>query len=113
MKNVKNKDINLLDSDIMPNRYPRVKPGGPLDIAGCSGRRPSMTGGNNAMDSDTMPLDTPVKPEYDKAESFSLSPSGPIRASRNDDINSDWMLVSKNDTEQALKSEYDNMISSF
>ncbi len=66
-------------------------------LTGCSGRRPSMTGGNNAMDSDTMPLnfregheydkaeclrhkfvvklDTPVKPEYDKAESFSLSPS--------------------------------------
>ena len=44
----------------------------------------------NFIDSDIMPLDTPVKPEYDKTEivlkydndtSYTLSPSGPIRES--------------------------------
>ena len=85
------KEINFVDKDIM--------------LTGCSGRRPSMTGGNNNSNmtegnKDTMPLDTREGHEYDNLESFSCHSRAQTRESRNKDT------MSLDIREGA---EYDNM----
>ena len=98
----------------------------------------NKNGDFNSINKDTMPLDTRVKHEYDKADtvrldsrikseydnsasschsraidSSTLSPLGPIRGSRNKDIMPlDTRVKHEYDIERALKHEYDNLESS-